>query len=120
MAQNILTPNALAANFPFSPSINQILPGSSPHSHIKRSPYGGTALQPSLSSLGLLSGFDSPAGGKFLPSYLTGDAVSVGIGLQVSTEDAKKKALEIVLNVLKRRPGRISEDGVERLAKRAG
>ncbi|KAI9797155.1 MAG: hypothetical protein M1835_001828 [Candelina submexicana] len=70
------------------------------------SPNAAVALGLNLGSIGSLDG--SLAGGSI-----------VGAGHPRSDEERKEK-LENILNILRTKPGRISEEGVERIAKRTG
>lgn len=117
-----MTPGNLPT-FPFSPAVSQALAGSSPHPNLKKSPHS-SALAPSLSSSGLQFGSpaSSTAGTKYLNSLNSllgadgsGSGVVVGGG-----EDKERSKLKKVLKVLKSRPGKISEEGIKRVARRAG
>ncbi|KAK6530887.1 hypothetical protein TWF281_007721 [Arthrobotrys megalospora] len=116
-----MTPGNLPT-FPFSPAVSQALAGSSPHPNLKKSPHS-SALAPSLSSSGLQ--FGSPAssttGTKYLNSLnsLLG-ADGSGHGVVGGGEDKERSKLKKVLKVLKSRPGKISEEGIKRVARRAG
>ncbi|KAF3193248.1 hypothetical protein TWF225_011077 [Orbilia oligospora] len=116
-----MTPGNLPT-FPFSPAVSQALAGSSPHPNLKKSPHS-SALAPSLSSSGLQ--FGSPAssttGTKYLNSLnsLLG-ADGSGPGVVGGGEDKERSKLKRVLKVLKSRPGKISEEGIKRVARRAG
>ncbi|KAK6515032.1 hypothetical protein TWF506_007385 [Arthrobotrys conoides] len=116
-----MTPGNLPT-FPFSPAVSQALAGSSPHPNLKKSPHS-SALAPSLSSSGLQ--FGSPAssttGTKYLNSLnsLLG-ADGSGPGVVGGGEDKERSKLKKVLKVLKSRPGKISEEGIKRVARRAG
>ncbi|EPS36144.1 hypothetical protein H072_10358 [Dactylellina haptotyla CBS 200.50] len=121
MAAPAMTPGNLPT-FPFSPAVSQALAGSSPHPGLKKSPHS-SALAPSLSSSGIH--FGSPAssttGAKYINSLnsllgVSGD----GTGVVGGGEDKERSKLKKVLKVLKSRPGKISEDGIKRVARRAG
>ncbi|KAF3913012.1 hypothetical protein ABW21_db0201872 [Orbilia brochopaga] len=119
LAHNAMTPGNLAT-FPFSPAVSQALAGSSPHPNLKKSPHSA-ALAPSLSSSGLQ--FGSPAssttGTKYLHS-LNALLGGEGSGVVGGGEDKERSKLKRVLKILKERPGRISEEGIKRVARRAG
>ncbi|KAK6337405.1 hypothetical protein TWF730_002806 [Orbilia blumenaviensis] len=117
-----MTPGNLAT-FPFSPAVSQALAGSSPHPGLKKSPHS-SALAPSLSNSGLQ--FGSPAssttGTKYLNSLnslLGADGAGGGV-VGGGGEDKERSKLKKVLKVLKSRPGKISEEGIKRVARRAG
>ncbi|KAK6358927.1 hypothetical protein TWF696_000101 [Orbilia brochopaga] len=116
---NAMTPGNLAT-FPFSPAVSQALAGSSPHPNLKKSPHSA-ALAPSLSSSGLQ--FGSPAssttGTKYLHS-LNSLLGGEGSGVVGGGEDKERSKLKRVLKILKERPGKISEEGIRRVARRAG
>ncbi|KAJ6257238.1 hypothetical protein Dda_8126 [Drechslerella dactyloides] len=116
-AHNAMTPGNLAT-FPFSPAVSQALAGSSPHPNLKKSPHSA-ALAPSLSSSGLQ--FGSPAssttGTKYLHSL---NSLLGGEGAGGGGEDKERSKLKRVLKILKERPGKISEEGIKRVARRAG
>lgn len=109
-----MTPNT----FPFSPA----LLGQSPAAHHPqlskhRSP--APQLQP---------GFSTPEAMANMGIGLTPNAFSasnLGIipqinmtGMSIPSDESKKRELAEILRLLALRPGRISEEGVERLAKR--
>ncbi|KAK6500216.1 hypothetical protein TWF481_010565 [Arthrobotrys musiformis] len=116
-----MTPGNLPT-FPFSPAVSQALAGSSPHPNLKKSPHS-SALAPSLSSSGLQ--FGSPASSTTGNKYLTSlnsllGADGGGGGVVGGGEDKERSKLKKVLKVLKSRPGKISEEGIKRVARRAG
>ncbi|KAF3922400.1 hypothetical protein AA313_de0203870 [Arthrobotrys entomopaga] len=124
MAAPAMTPGNLPT-FPFSPAVSQALAGSSPHpANLKKSPHSAS-LVPSLSNSGVH--FGSPAssttGAKYINSLnsllgVNGDGSGVGVG--GGGEDKERSKLKKVLKVLKSRPGKISEEGIKRVARRAG
>jgi len=106
--------------------------GSIPHSH------PGT----STPHLPLLVGFDSPSSAAAVVNGLGGlniaglngtptatgttSAAAAGASFAASSvsardnEDERRRRIEAILGILRQRPGRVSEEGVERLAKRTG
>ncbi len=100
-----------AGKSPFNPSglhsspIATSNPPSNPSINFD-SPSAAVALGLNLGSIGSLDG--SLVGGSFN-----------GAGHPRSDEERKEK-LEIILSLLRTKPGRISEEGVERIAKRTG
>ncbi|KAK6530173.1 hypothetical protein TWF694_003540 [Orbilia ellipsospora] len=124
MAAPAMTPGNLPT-FPFSPAVSQALAGSSPHpANLKKSPHSAS-LAPSLSNSGIH--FGSPAssttGAKYinsLNSLLGVNGDGSGVGVVGGGEDKERSKLKKVLKVLKSRPGKISEEGIKRVARRAG
>ncbi|KAF3940628.1 hypothetical protein ABW19_dt0210166 [Dactylella cylindrospora] len=120
-SHGVMTPGTVPT-FPFSPAVSQALAGSSPHPNLKKSPHS-SALMPSLSSSGLQ--FGSPAssttGTKYINSLLgvNGETMA-GNGVTGGGEDKERSKLKRVLKILKTRPGKMSEEGIKRVARRAG
>lgn len=70
---------------------------------------------PGLEGMGLDGmGIGTPMGG------VVGSVSGLGLGVNVGGEEAKRRKLEEVMEILKADKGRLSEAGVERLAKRVG
>ncbi|KAF3931953.1 hypothetical protein ABW20_dc0101680 [Dactylellina cionopaga] len=120
-SHNAMTPGNLPT-FPFSPAVSQALAGSSPHPNLKKSPHS-SALAPSLSSSGIH--FGSPASSTTGTKYINSLNSLLGVngeghGVVGGGEDKERSKLKRVLKILKSRPGKISEEGIKRVARRAG
>ncbi|RPB13401.1 hypothetical protein P167DRAFT_564580 [Morchella conica CCBAS932] len=109
-----MTPNT----FPFSPA----LLGQSPAAHQLISKHRSPApLQPGFSTPEAIASM-----GIGLTPSASGSAGNLGIpqismaGMNMPPDESKKRELAEILRLLALRPGRISEEGVERLAKRMG
>ncbi|KAL7270175.1 hypothetical protein RUND412_007126 [Rhizina undulata] len=109
------TPNSLGVSFA-SPAL------------LGASPAAAAALikhHRSPAASGLPHNFNSPealaAIGLSLGGNINGVGVPLGMpGIQLPPDENKKRELADILRILALRPGRISEEGVERLAKRIG
>ncbi|KAI9806758.1 MAG: hypothetical protein M1825_006215 [Sarcosagium campestre] len=113
--------NHLAAFSPLPTAPRSV--GQSPAYLSKKSPAHVSALQHQNLASSNLNGainFDSPS------------AAALGLNLSLPTlesvtstniradEDERRRRIETILDLLKTRPGRVSEEGVERLARRTG
>lgn len=113
--------NHLAAFSPLPSALRSVAP--SPAYLPKRSPANAATLQHhhtgSSHSIPPLN-FDSP-GATALALSLNLPAFSgTSNGHVRGDEDERRRRMENIVNLLRTRPGRVSEEGVERLAKRTG
>lgn len=121
-----MTPGSLGAAFTFSPALLGASPAAAHHLlHKHRSPAplnAGFTTPEALAAMGMGMvgmGMGMTPGAGMTPN------TSAGLGIPtimagMPSDESKKRDLAEILRLLALRPGRISEDGVERLAKRMG
>lgn len=113
--------NHLAAFSPLPTSLRSVAP--SPAHLSKRSPANAAAFHHhhtgSSHSVGPLS-FDSPGATALALSLNIPAFGSITSGNVRGDEDERRRRIETILSVLRTRPGRVGEEGIERLAKRTG
>lgn len=115
-----MTPGSLSAAFTFSPALLGASPAAAHHLLNKyRSPAplnAGFTTPEALAAMGMGMGMGLTPGAGMTPNTSAG----LGIPPILPPDESKKRELSEILRLLALRPGRISEDGVERLAKRMG
>lgn len=117
-----MTPGSLSAAFTFSPALLGASPAAAHHLLNKyRSPAplnAGFTTPEALAAMGMGMGM----GMGLTPGAGMTPNTSAGLGIPtiLPPDESKKRELSEILRLLALRPGRISEEGVERLAKRMG
>lgn len=102
-----MTPNSLGGTFAFSPAL------------LGQSPAAAHLLNKHRSPAALQAGFSTPD--ALAAMHMVGMGMTPSAIPQIMPPDeSKKRELSEILRLLALRPGRISEEGVERLAKRMG
>ena len=113
--------NHLAAFSPLPHPTRSV--AQSPAHLSKKSPANAATLQHhhtgSTNSAGPLT-FDSPSAAALGLNLNIPTLESVTSGNVRGDDDERRRRIESILAMLKTRPGRVSEEGVERLAKRTG
>lgn len=119
-----MTPGSLGAAFTFSPALLGASPAAGHHLLSKhRSPaplQAGFSTPEALAAMGM-----GMVGVGMTPNVGMTPGMSASLGIPqimqgMPSDESKKQELGEILRLLALRPGRISEEGVERLAKRMG